>query len=47
MSGSDADVLSNIHSRFDVNTDASVELSPDGYSFFTEIFEKFDIVGII
>lgn len=47
MSGSDTDVLSNIHSRFDVNADSSVELSPDGYSFFTEIFEKFDIVRII
>ncbi|TIB70375.1 hypothetical protein E3Q24_02988 [Wallemia mellicola] len=32
-----------LYPKFDVNADSSVELSPDGYSFFTEIFEKFDI----
>ena len=32
--------------RFDVPLDCSVELSPDGYSFLTEIFEKFDRVCV-
>lgn len=28
--------------RFDVPHDCSVELSPKGYRFFTDIFETFD-----
>lgn len=30
--------------RFDVSYDSSVELSPSGYQFLTEIFEIFDKV---
>jgi len=30
--------------RFDVPHDCSVELSPQGYQFFTDIFETFDKV---
>jgi len=30
--------------RFDVPSDCSVELSPLGYQFFTDIFEIFDKV---
>lgn len=33
-------------SRFDVPADCSVELSPLGYQFFTDIFEIFDKVRI-
>ena len=32
--------------RFDVPPDCSVELSPLGYQFFTEIFETFDKVRL-
>ncbi len=33
--------------RFDVPHDCSVELSPKGYQFFTDIFETFDRVWIL
>lgn len=33
-------------SRFDVPYDCSVELSPLGYQFFTDIFETFDKVRV-
>jgi hypothetical protein len=31
-------------SSFDVPTDCSVELSPDGYQFFAELLQAFDKV---
>jgi hypothetical protein len=31
--------------RFDVPVDCSAELSPSGYTFFTDLFEAFDKVG--
>lgn len=33
--------------RFDVPHDCSVELSPKGYQFFTDIFETFDKVVLV
>ena len=33
--------------RFDVSPDCSVELSPLGYQFFTDIFEVFDKVSLV
>lgn len=33
-------------SRFDVPHDSSVELSPLGIKFFTELFQIYDKVGI-
>lgn len=36
--------LSHAESRFDVPHDCSVELSPLGYQFFTELFQFFDKV---
>jgi hypothetical protein len=32
--------------RFDVPVDCSAELSPSGYTFFTDLFEAFDKVGL-
>lgn len=40
-----ADSLNLFFLRFDVPADCSVELSPLGYQFFTEIFEIFDKVS--
>lgn len=37
-------LLSPDYFRFDVAPDCSVELSPLGYQFFTDIFETFDKV---
>lgn len=36
--------LTIIELRFDVPPDCSVELSPLGYQFFTDVFETFDKV---
>jgi len=35
-------IVLTYRSRFDVPHDCSVELSPKGYQFFTDIFETFD-----
>lgn len=35
-------IILTYHIRFDVLHDCSVELSPKGYQFFTDIFETFD-----
>lgn len=37
-------IFLTLQSRFDVPHDCSVELSPKGYQFFTDIFETFDKV---
>jgi len=38
------DILKPLPCRFDVPSDCSVELSPSGHQFFTELFEIFDKV---
>jgi Ras family protein T1 len=39
--------LADIANRFDVAPDCSVELSPLGYQFFTDLFETFDKAGSV